>query len=77
MKNDINTILITNWYLTMCKLETGSKNSTKKDIIRKYLNFKIGKILSERTIKRKKLYLLIKLDRRTFYCSINYRTINW
>lgn len=48
MKEDINSILLANWYLTMCKLTCG-QSCKKTDLARKYLVSKINKALFERT----------------------------
>lgn len=48
MKEDINSILLANWYLTICKL-TGGQSCKKTDLARKYLVAKINKALFERT----------------------------
>jgi hypothetical protein len=46
-KKDINSILLTNFYLTKCKLEN---NNSKRHIetTRKYLTFEINEILNNK-----------------------------
>lgn len=46
MKQDIESILLANWYLTLCKIENKSKD--KSEVARKYLVAKINKALFER-----------------------------
>lgn len=46
MKQDIESILLANWYLTLCKIENKSKD--KSETARKYLVAKINKALFER-----------------------------
>ena len=55
MKTDIDSILLANWYLTMCKLNGGSHRCPKTDLARKYLVAKINKALFERTKSSKVL----------------------
>jgi hypothetical protein len=45
---DINSILLANWYLTMCKLSSNSHSCEKTELARKYLLAKINKALFER-----------------------------
>ena len=49
MKADIDSILLANWYLTMCKLQSKSHRCSKTELARKYLVAKINKALFERT----------------------------
>ena len=51
MKADIDSILLANWYLTMCKLNGGNHRCSKTDVARRYLVAKINKALFERTKK--------------------------
>lgn len=51
MKTDIDSILLANWYLTMCKLQSKSHKCSKTELARKYLVAKINKALFERTNK--------------------------
>lgn len=46
-KQDIDSILLVNWYFTKCKME--SSPSDKTELARKYLVTKVGKALIERT----------------------------
>lgn len=46
-KQDIDSILLANWYFTKCKME--SPASDKAELARKYLVTKVGKALIERT----------------------------
>lgn len=46
MKQDIESILLANWYLTLCKIENKSKD--KSETARKYLVTKISKVLFDR-----------------------------
>ena len=45
MKSDINSILLANWYLTICKLRSRPNKSNKIELARKYLLFRINKAL--------------------------------
>jgi hypothetical protein len=47
MKQDIESILLANWYLIKCKMEKPS--CPKTEIARKYLAIKINKALFKRT----------------------------
>lgn len=47
MKQDVESILLANWYLIKCKMERPECNKT--EIARKYLAAKINKTLFERT----------------------------
>ena len=47
MKQDVDSILLANWYLIMCKVE--KKPHSKYELARKYLVTKISKALSERS----------------------------
>lgn len=49
MKADIDSILLANWYLTMCKLQSKSHRCSKTELARKFLVAKINKALFERT----------------------------
>jgi len=49
MNTDIDSILLANWYLTMCKLQSKSHKCSKTELARKYLVSKINKALFERT----------------------------
>ena len=49
MKTDIDSILLANWYLTMCRLQSKSHRCSKTELARKYLVAKINKALFERT----------------------------
>jgi hypothetical protein len=58
-KEDIDSILLANWYFTKCRIENPS--SDKTELARKYLTQKVNKALSERTkinISSKAFYLL-------------------
>ncbi len=46
-KEDIDSILLANWYFTKCKIETPSSDRT--ELARKYLTQKVNKALFERT----------------------------
>jgi hypothetical protein len=46
MKKDVDSILLTNWYLIKCKIENPS--CPKTELARKYLAAKINKALFER-----------------------------
>jgi hypothetical protein len=48
MREDINSILLANLYLTMCRLSVGSHSCKKTELARKYLLCKIKKALFER-----------------------------
>jgi hypothetical protein len=47
MKQDVDSILLANWYLIKCKMEKPS--CPKTELARKYLVAKINKALFERT----------------------------
>jgi hypothetical protein len=47
MKQDVDSILLANWYLVKCKMEKPS--CPKTELARKYLVAKIKKALFERT----------------------------
>ena len=47
MKQDIDSILLANWYLVNCKLDT-TMCAKKTELARKYLVAKIQKALSDR-----------------------------
>jgi hypothetical protein len=47
MKQDVDSILLANWYLIKCKMERPS--CPKTELARKYLVSKINKALFERT----------------------------
>ena len=47
MKQDVDSILLANWYLVKCKMERPSCHKT--ELARKYLVVKINKALFERT----------------------------
>ena len=49
MKADIDSILLANWYLTMCRLQSKTHTCSKTELARKYLVAKINKALFERT----------------------------
>lgn len=49
MKTDVDSILLANWYLTMCRLKSGSHKCSKTELARKYLVSKINRALFERT----------------------------
>jgi hypothetical protein len=49
MKQDVESILLANWYLTLCKIENKSKE--KSEVARKYLLAKINEALFERKNK--------------------------
>jgi hypothetical protein len=49
MKPDIDSILLANWYLTMCMLNSKSARCPKKSITIKYIASKINKALFERS----------------------------
>lgn len=46
-KEDIDSILLANWYFTKCKIE--SPSSDKTELARKYLTQKVNVALFERT----------------------------
>ena len=46
-KQEIDSILVANWYLTKCKLECPL--SDRVELAREYLSKKIGHLLSERS----------------------------
>lgn len=46
-KEDIESILLANWYFTKCKIENPSCNKT--ELARKYLVDKVGSTLKERS----------------------------
>ena len=46
MKKDVDSILLTNWYLIKCKIE--SPFCSKTELARKYLVAKVNKALFER-----------------------------
>jgi hypothetical protein len=64
MKQDIDSILLANWYLVKCKMERPSCNKT--ELARKYLVAKINKALFERTklseVQTKKAFFNFKLN---------------
>jgi hypothetical protein len=45
-KQDIDSILLANWYFTTCKIE--SPSSERTELARKYLVSKVGRVLGER-----------------------------
>ena len=45
-KEDIDSILLANWYLTKCKIE--SPSSDKTELARKYLTQKVNRALFDR-----------------------------
>lgn len=47
MKQDVDSILLANWYLIKCKMEKPSCHKT--ELARKYLVAKVKKALFERT----------------------------
>jgi len=47
MKQDVDSILLANWYLVKCKMEKPS--CPKTELARKYLVAKVKKALFERT----------------------------
>lgn len=49
MKADIDSILLANWYLTMCRLQSKTHTCSKTELARKFLVAKINKALFERT----------------------------
>lgn len=51
MRTDIDSILLANWYLTMCRLKGNSTHCKKTELARKYLVAKINKVLFERAKK--------------------------
>jgi hypothetical protein len=57
-REDIDSILLANWYFTKCSIENPSSNKT--ELARKYLTQKVNKALFDRTImsnSNKFLYL--------------------
>lgn len=46
-KEDIDSILLANWYFTKCRIENPS--SDKTELARKYLTQKVNRVLFERT----------------------------
>lgn len=46
-KEDIDSILLANWYFTKCRIE--SPSSDKTELARKYLTQKVNRALFERT----------------------------
>lgn len=46
-KEDIDSILLANWYFTKCRIE--SPSSDKTELARKYLTQKVNTALFERT----------------------------
>jgi hypothetical protein len=59
-KEDIDSILLANWYFTKCRIE--SPSSDKTELARKYLTQKVNRALFERTnnksVSNKVLYFL-------------------
>ncbi len=52
MKQDVDSILLANWYFIKCKFDNPSCNKT--ELARQYLVAKIGKALCDRTSKNVK-----------------------
>jgi len=47
-KQDIDSILLANWYFTKCKIE--SPASDKTELARKYLVTKVGKAITDMSV---------------------------
>lgn len=59
-KEDIDSILLANWYFTKCRIETPSSDRT--ELARKYLTQKVNKVLFERTkVSSNKAFLILSL----------------
>jgi hypothetical protein len=58
-QEQIESILLANWYLIKCKMESKSHKCDKTELARKYLVSKIRKALSERTfVKSDKAFFI-------------------
>jgi hypothetical protein len=63
MKQDVDSILLANWYFTKCKIE-GNSCAKKTELARKYLVTKIQKALFEREISQsnKAIFILNNVE---------------
>ena len=58
-QEEIESILLANWYLIKCKMESKSHRCEKAELARKFLVSKIKKALSERTnVKSDKAFFI-------------------
>lgn len=64
-KQDIDSILLANWYFTKCKIE--SPASDKTELARKYLVTKVGKAITDRTTKSSSIKAFFILSLTTFF----------
>jgi hypothetical protein len=55
-KEDIESILLANWYFTKCRIENPSSDRT--ELARKYLTKKVSKALLERANPTKAFYFI-------------------
>lgn len=58
VKNDVESILIANWYFIRCKTCQKAKKCEKTELARKYLTSKINKALSEKKYSNKAYSIL-------------------
>lgn len=58
MKQDIDSILLANWYFTKCKID--NPKCKKTELARKYLTSVISKALSDRSFQKKENFQVIK-----------------